>query len=299
MWSNAAAPRSPTSSFGVNTSSMPACGRFSRRIVAAATSIAATVALLSAPRIVPAAFRTTPSATTGSIGPSGGTVSRCAQRNSGTPLVVVGGAGEQVARVAADGRPRRPPRLEREVAEEARDAVGRGSSPGGVERRQLEEQVEHLGSGAAEVVRSSTESVYAGFETQVRKQSNVAQPLVQASLIGEAIDAGPVLVFVFDEDGRYVAANQEACDALGYARKSSSRSRWTTSRCPGAAKAEHEPRARTNVGARADAKDGSTFAFEYSLARRSSPGCGLRLGRLADRRVSAPAPRRRSARARG
>ena len=35
----------------------------------------------------------------------------------------------------------------------------------------------------------------------MRKQSNVAQPLVQASLIGEAIDAGPVLVFVFDEDG--------------------------------------------------------------------------------------------------
>ena len=41
-----------------------------RRSAAAASSIAATAALLSAPRIVPPALRTTPSSTTGSIGPS-------------------------------------------------------------------------------------------------------------------------------------------------------------------------------------------------------------------------------------
>ena len=47
---------------------------------------------------------------------------------------------------------------------------------------------------------------------------NVAQPLVQASLVGEAIDHGPALVFVADEEMKYVAVNQHACDVLGYAR---------------------------------------------------------------------------------
>jgi PAS domain S-box-containing protein len=48
---------------------------------------------------------------------------------------------------------------------------------------------------------------------------NVAQPLIQAGLIGEAIDAGPVLVFVADENMNYVAANQHACSTLGYTRE--------------------------------------------------------------------------------
>ncbi|HVM17120.1 MAG TPA: PAS domain-containing protein [Gaiellaceae bacterium] len=47
---------------------------------------------------------------------------------------------------------------------------------------------------------------------------NVAQPLIQASLIGEAIDAGPILVFVADEEMQYVAVNDYACAALGYQR---------------------------------------------------------------------------------
>ena len=48
---------------------------------------------------------------------------------------------------------------------------------------------------------------------------NVAQPLVQATLLGEAIDAGPALVFVADEDMRYVAVNETACAVLGYERE--------------------------------------------------------------------------------
>jgi PAS domain S-box-containing protein len=47
---------------------------------------------------------------------------------------------------------------------------------------------------------------------------NIAQPLVQASLVGEAIDHGPVLVLVMDEDGSYVAANSYACELLGFSR---------------------------------------------------------------------------------
>jgi PAS domain S-box-containing protein len=42
--------------------------------------------------------------------------------------------------------------------------------------------------------------------------------LVQASLIGEALDSGPLLVFVADETMRYLAVNQLACDTLGYDR---------------------------------------------------------------------------------
>jgi PAS domain S-box-containing protein len=48
---------------------------------------------------------------------------------------------------------------------------------------------------------------------------SVAQPLVQASLLGEAIDGGPVAVFVADEEMRYVAVNQFACSLLGYTRE--------------------------------------------------------------------------------
>jgi len=47
---------------------------------------------------------------------------------------------------------------------------------------------------------------------------SVAQPLVQASLVGEAIDRGPVAVFVADEEMRYVAVNEYACELLGYSR---------------------------------------------------------------------------------
>jgi PAS domain S-box-containing protein len=48
---------------------------------------------------------------------------------------------------------------------------------------------------------------------------DVSQPLVQASLIGEAIDRGPAMVFVVDEEMRYVAVNQFAADTLGYTRE--------------------------------------------------------------------------------
>jgi PAS domain S-box-containing protein len=48
--------------------------------------------------------------------------------------------------------------------------------------------------------------------------SNVAQPLVQASLLGEAIDPGPAVVLVADEEMNYVAVNSYACELLGYTR---------------------------------------------------------------------------------
>jgi PAS domain S-box-containing protein len=46
----------------------------------------------------------------------------------------------------------------------------------------------------------------------------VSEPLIQASLLGEAIEHGPAAVFVADEHGNYVAVNQAACTMLGYTR---------------------------------------------------------------------------------
>ena len=43
--------------------------------------------------------------------------------------------------------------------------------------------------------------------------------LIQAVLLGEAVDDAPAAVFVFDEAGRYVAVNRYACELLGYARE--------------------------------------------------------------------------------
>ena len=47
----------------------------------------------------------------------------------------------------------------------------------------------------------------------------VAEPLIQASLLGEAVEHGPAAVFVADEHGRYVAVNQAACKLVGYPRE--------------------------------------------------------------------------------
>ena len=45
-----------------------------------------------------------------------------------------------------------------------------------------------------------------------------SEPLLQMTLLGEAVEHAPVGIFVFDEQGRYVAANDYACRQLGYTR---------------------------------------------------------------------------------
>jgi two-component system, cell cycle sensor histidine kinase and response regulator CckA len=44
------------------------------------------------------------------------------------------------------------------------------------------------------------------------------EPLLQISLLGEAVEHAPVGVFVFDEEGQYVAVNSYGCRLLGYER---------------------------------------------------------------------------------
>lgn len=48
---------------------------------------------------------------------------------------------------------------------------------------------------------------------------SVAEPLVQAGLLGEAIDRAPDAVLVADESRQYLAVNQAACSMLGYTRE--------------------------------------------------------------------------------
>ncbi len=48
--------------------------------------------------------------------------------------------------------------------------------------------------------------------------NTVAHELVQKSLVGEALEHGPMAIFVADDAGRYIAVNAYACELLGYTR---------------------------------------------------------------------------------
>jgi PAS domain S-box-containing protein len=56
-------------------------------------------------------------------------------------------------------------------------------------------------------------------ETEGHLQRGRAIVDLQRTLLGEAIDEGPALVFVADEEGHYVAVNRQACEILGYSRR--------------------------------------------------------------------------------
>jgi PAS domain S-box-containing protein len=55
-------------------------------------------------------------------------------------------------------------------------------------------------------------------ERRAESSAQIANPLVQASLLGEAVDAADIAILVSDEDGRCIAVNEGACDLLGYTR---------------------------------------------------------------------------------
>jgi PAS domain S-box-containing protein len=48
---------------------------------------------------------------------------------------------------------------------------------------------------------------------------SVSEPLVQSILLGDAIEHGPVAIFVADDEMRYVAVNTFACELLSYTRE--------------------------------------------------------------------------------
>ena len=47
---------------------------------------------------------------------------------------------------------------------------------------------------------------------------SAAETLIQTALLGEATDEGPALIFIADDEMRYVAVNECACRTLGYTR---------------------------------------------------------------------------------
>jgi PAS domain S-box-containing protein len=53
---------------------------------------------------------------------------------------------------------------------------------------------------------------------EAESTAQIANPLVQASLLGEAVDGAEIAILVSDEDGRCIAVNQQACALLGYTR---------------------------------------------------------------------------------
>jgi PAS domain S-box-containing protein len=104
---------------------------------------------------------------------------------------------------------------------------------------------------------------------------NQAQPLIQAGLLGEALDRGPVAVFVADEHMRYIAVNVYACELLGY-----TRDELLQLRVPDVSDAEGEFAEFIAEGHRDGAielrrKDGSTFQFTYVASETTIAGMPL------------------------
>jgi PAS domain S-box-containing protein len=100
----------------------------------------------------------------------------------------------------------------------------------------------------------------------------VSEPLIQASILGEAVDHGPAAVFVADEEGRYVAANQAACSLLGYSREELLGLR--VSDVADTSVKWEEMRREGNVTGVSTlmCKDGSTIEFQYVAGATSVAG---------------------------
>jgi PAS domain S-box-containing protein len=104
---------------------------------------------------------------------------------------------------------------------------------------------------------------------------SVAEPLIQASLIGEALDKGPALVFVADEDMRYVAVNALACDTLGYTREELLALRVTDICRYEQAPDEYEAMLQSRMlegEATLTRKDGTTVRFRYMAGETTMAG---------------------------
>jgi len=101
----------------------------------------------------------------------------------------------------------------------------------------------------------------------------VSEPLIQTSLLGEAIEHAPVAVFVADEQGRFVAVNQAACVLLGYDRGELLQLSVADIAPDGSA--EDEQPSERRMGVRTSTltrKDGSTVQFTYATGATSVAG---------------------------
>jgi PAS domain S-box-containing protein len=103
----------------------------------------------------------------------------------------------------------------------------------------------------------------------------MSEPLIQTSLLGEAIDGGPLPVFVADETMKYIAVNRTACEWLGYTREELLGKRVDEVADYDAAAGEYSElvsegaRGGTSVLRR---KDGSTVTFRYRAGTTTVAG---------------------------
>jgi PAS domain S-box-containing protein len=105
-----------------------------------------------------------------------------------------------------------------------------------------------------------------------------AEALIQTALLGEALDAGPALVFVADEDMRYIAVNQTACTALGYSRDELLALRVDDVAQDAGAGTQYDEmlvRGFRHGTARLTRKDGSTVSFFYRAEKTRVAGLGF------------------------
>jgi PAS domain S-box-containing protein len=93
-----------------------------------------------------------------------------------------------------------------------------------------------------------------------------ASEMIQISLLGEALERGPALVFVADDQMKYVAVNRLAAESLGYAREELLGMRVTDVAREESAPDDYQEmmRKRWRVGtAILTRKDGSQVRFSY------------------------------------
>ena len=104
---------------------------------------------------------------------------------------------------------------------------------------------------------------------------SAAEPLIQTALLGEAVDSGPALIFVADDEMRYIAVNECACRTLGYTREE-----MLSLRVDEVAKEPDAPTQFDEMLARGfrhgtsvlTCKDGSTVGFLYRASKTQLAG---------------------------
>ena len=108
--------------------------------------------------------------------------------------------------------------------------------------------------------------------------TGVAEGLIQTALLGEAVDAGPALVFVADDEMKYLAVSRSACEELGYTREELLKLKVTEIAREPASPTEYDEMlvrgARDGVTT-LTRKDGSTFQFRYRATKTTVAGLHL------------------------
>ena len=107
---------------------------------------------------------------------------------------------------------------------------------------------------------------------------SAAEVLIQTALLGEALDTGPALVFVADEDMNYIAVNESACRALGYTREELLKLRVTAVAREAEAPSQYDEmlaRGFRHGTAVLTRKDGTTLEFGYRATQTTVAGLPL------------------------